>query len=62
VIREIAIAVGLVAVIEGLALALAPRGVEAALAALARLAPEHRRLLGLAAVGFGTALVWAVRP
>ena len=61
-IREIVLAVGLVAIVEGLALALVPGGVLTALAALARLAPEERRLVGLFAVAVGTALVWVVRP
>jgi uncharacterized protein YjeT (DUF2065 family) len=62
VIRELVLALGLLAIVEGLALALVPGGVQAALAALARLAPEERRLLGLLAVALGTALVWVVRP
>ena len=61
-IRELVLALGLLAIVEGLALALVPGGVQAALAALARLAPEERRLLGLLAVALGTALVLVVRP
>lgn len=61
-IGELVLAVGLVAIVEGLALALVPGGVQAALAALARLAPQERRLVGLLAVAVGTALVWAAGP
>jgi uncharacterized protein YjeT (DUF2065 family) len=50
---------GLVAIIEGLALALAPARLRDALEAIARMDPEQRRLLGLLAVTVGIALVWA---
>ena len=50
---------GLVAIIEGLALALAPARLRDALEAIARMEPEQRRLLGLLAVTVGIALVWA---
>lgn len=56
-IRHLLLGAGLVAIVEGLVLALAPGRVEQALAALCRLAPEHRRLLGLLAVTAGIALV-----
>lgn len=60
-IPHLLLGVGLVAVVEGLVLALAPRRIEDALAAIARLTPEQRRLLGLVAIALGIALVWAVR-
>jgi len=52
---------GLVLVIEGLALALAPSRIRQALDYLASLPPDRTRLLGLAAVAGGTALVWLAR-
>ncbi len=52
---------GLVAVIEGLVLALAPRRLEEALQILLTIPPERRRLIGLGAMAFGVALVWLVR-
>lgn len=54
-------AFGLVAVIEGLALALAPRRMEDLLAALQRISPEARRLIGLAAITFGVVLISIAR-
>lgn len=57
----LATALGLVLVIEGLALALAPSRFEDLLAALAALGPERRRLIGLGAVAAGVALVSLVR-
>lgn len=60
-IPHLLLGVGLVAVVEGLVLALAPRRIEDALAAIARLTPEQRRLLGLVAIALGIALVWAAR-
>ncbi|WRH64167.1 MAG: DUF2065 domain-containing protein [Fuscovulum sp.] len=52
---------GLVLVIEGLALALAPSRIEQLLAFFAALSPERRRSLGLAAVATGVLLVWTAR-
>lgn len=52
---------GLVLVIEGLALALAPSRLEQVLALLASLGPDRRRLVGLVALALGTALVWLAR-
>ena len=48
---------GLVLVIEGLALALAPSRIRAVLDFLAALPPDRARLIGLAAMAIGTALV-----
>jgi uncharacterized protein YjeT (DUF2065 family) len=58
---EIAIlAIGLVLIVEGLVYALAPSLVEDLLAALRALSIEQRRMVGLAALALGMALVWAV--
>ena len=60
-IGQLVLAIGLVAIVEGLVLALAPGQLTAALEAIARLDPERRRLLGLLAVTAGIALVWVAR-
>jgi uncharacterized protein YjeT (DUF2065 family) len=52
---------GLVLVIEGLALALAPSRIEQLLAFFATLPPDRLRLIGLAAVATGVLLVWTAR-
>jgi len=57
----IILALGLVLVVEGLAIALAPSRLEDALAMLARLTRDQRRMLGLAALAVGVALVWLAR-
>jgi uncharacterized protein YjeT (DUF2065 family) len=49
---------GLVLVIEGLALALAPSRIRQVLDFLAALPPDRARILGLAAVAGGTLLIW----
>jgi uncharacterized protein len=49
---------GLVLVIEGLALALAPSRMEDLLAALVAMSRDRRRMIGLAALALGVALVW----
>lgn len=61
-IRQLLLGVGLVAIVEGLLLALAPTRVQDALAALSRLTPEARRNVGLLALALGIGLVWVVRP
>lgn len=48
---------GLVFVVEGLVLALAPLRIEAVMQFLMTLSKEQRRTLGLAAVALGTGLV-----
>ncbi|HMS96049.1 MAG TPA: DUF2065 family protein [Tabrizicola sp.] len=58
---DVGLALGLVLAVEGLALALAPRRVEDALRLIARLDVDQRRLIGLAALALGVALVWLVR-
>lgn len=52
---------GLVCVIEGLALALAPSRLEDVLDAIRNIPVDTRRLIGLAAVAFGVLLVWVAR-
>ena len=52
------LAIGLVLIVEGLVYALAPSLVEDMLAALRALTLEQRRMIGLAALAFGVALVW----
>ena len=52
---------GLVFVIEGLVLALAPGRLEDVLEAIRAVPPDTRRLLGLVAVAAGVGLVWAAR-
>ena len=54
---QLLLAFGLVCVIEGLVLALAPSRIEDILAQLAALSPETRRFLGLCAVALGVGLV-----
>jgi hypothetical protein len=51
------LAVGLVAIVEGLVLALAPLRLEQVLAALTRMTLDQRRLIGLVAVAMGVGLV-----
>ena len=55
------LALGLVLVVEGLALALAPSRMEDVLRLIATLSPDQRRMIGLAAVALGVALVWLAR-
>lgn len=52
------LALGLVLIVEGLVYALAPSLVEDLLAALRQMPLETRRLVGLAALALGAALVW----
>lgn len=60
-IATVVLAVGLVLVVEGLVLALAPSRIEEALAFLAAMAPETRRLLGLGALAAGVLLLALAR-
>jgi uncharacterized protein YjeT (DUF2065 family) len=55
------LAIGLVLVVEGLALALAPSRLEEVVALIARLSRDTRRLIGLAMLALGTVLVWLAR-
>lgn len=54
-------ALGLVLVVEGLAWALAPSSIEAMLEAMRRMGLDQRRLIGLAAIALGVALIWAAK-
>ncbi|SFR52971.1 DUF2065 family protein [Litoreibacter janthinus] len=60
-LSHIALAVGLVLVVEGLVLALAPSRMEDIVKALAEIPPETRRLIGLAAVALGVICVWLAK-
>lgn len=55
------LAIGLVLVVEGLALALAPSRIEDILAFFAQLSRDQRRFMGLVAVAIGVALVALAR-
>lgn len=55
------LALGLVCVIEGLVLALAPLRMEQLLAVLAGLSQDQRRLIGLIAVAVGAGLMAVAR-
>ncbi|MGL4322058.1 MAG: DUF2065 domain-containing protein [Paracoccaceae bacterium] len=55
------LAFGLVLVAEGLAFALAPSRIEDALRALAAMPKDQRRMLGLAMLAAGVALIWIAR-
>ncbi len=57
----IVLGLGLVLVIEGLALALAPSRIMDLLAAFAAMPRDRRRMIGLAALAVGVALVWLAR-
>ena len=52
---------GMVFVIEGLVLALAPSRLEDLLDAIRDIPPETRRLIGLGAIALGVLLVWLAR-
>ncbi len=58
---EFLTALGLVAVIEGLVLALAPSRMEDMLRALSEIPIQTRRMLGLGTVAFGVAVIWMVK-
>lgn len=60
-ISEILLAIGLVLVIEGLVLALAPKRWENILRLIATLPIDTRRLIGLVSVAIGVGLVWLAR-
>lgn len=57
----ILLGIGLVLVVEGLAIALAPSRILDVVAFLASLSRDQRRLLGLAAMAVGVVLVWLAR-
>lgn len=57
-LAHIALGIGLVLVIEGLVLALAPSRLDEMLKVLAEIPPETRRMMGLGTVAAGVVLVW----
>lgn len=59
--KELLIALGLVAVIEGLVLALVPLRFEDLLKALSELSVQNRRNIGLGMVALGVLVIWIVR-
>ena len=60
-IDHIALAVGLVLVVEGLVIALAPSRMEDLLQAISDIPPETRRVMGLCAVALGVGFVWVAK-
>ncbi|SDW28221.1 DUF2065 family protein [Litoreibacter albidus] len=60
-LMHIALAAGLVLVVEGLVLALAPSRMEDIVKALADIPPDTRRMLGLGALALGVVLVWLAK-
>jgi len=60
-IDDLLLGLGLVAIVEGLALALAPSRLRDILEALDRIGVDARRLIGLLAITAGLALVWLAR-
>lgn len=54
-------AIGLVLIVEGLVLALAPLRIDDVLRLLARLGRDQKRAIGLVAVALGAVLVWLAR-
>lgn len=57
----ILLALGLVLAAEGLAFALAPSRMEEVVALIASIPPHRRRIIGLAMLALGVALVWGAR-
>lgn len=55
------LAIGLVLAVEGLVFALAPSRLEEVLDALRSMSPERRRMIGLAALAVGVALIWLAK-
>ncbi len=60
-ISDLLLALGLVAIVEGLVLALAPTRLREALEFIRTLPPDQLRLIGLLAVTVGVVLVWLAR-
>lgn len=60
-IKDLLLGIGLVAVLEGLVLALAPLRFEDILDTLRRMSVDQRRMLGLGMMAIGVVLVWLVR-
>jgi len=60
-IEDVLVGLGLMAIIEGLVLALAPGRLDDMLAVVRELGPERLRLVGLSAVALGVGVVWLAR-
>ena len=60
-IDDVLLGLGLVAIVEGLVLALAPGRLDTIVDAVRSLGPDRLRLVGLAAIASGVALVWLAR-
>ncbi len=60
-IDDLLLGLGLVAIVEGLALALAPSRMRDILEALDRIGVDARRIIGLLVITLGLALVWLAR-
>jgi len=60
-VDDLLLGLGLVAIVEGLVLALAPSRLREVLELIERLNVENRRLIGLLAVTAGVFLVWLAR-
>lgn len=60
-LADLLLALGLVLVVEGLVIALAPRRIEDALRLMAQLSPEQRQFIGIGTLALGVALVWLLR-
>lgn len=59
--RDLLMALGLMAAIEGLVLALAPLRLEELVRMLASMSQNQKRAIGLFVLAFGVALVWLAR-
>jgi uncharacterized protein YjeT (DUF2065 family) len=59
--HDLLLGFGLVAVIEGLVLALAPLRFEDLLKAMGELSHDQRRFLGVVVVALGVVLVWVAK-
>ncbi len=60
-ISEIVLALGLVFVLEGLFLVVAPKRWESVLRVIAAMPVDTRRLIGLVTVAIGVGVVWLAR-
>ncbi|CAN5802152.1 hypothetical protein BH23PSE1_BH23PSE1_12750 [soil metagenome] len=60
-IDDVLLALGLVAIVEGLVLALAPSRLREALDLIRAMDPDQLRMIGLLAVVAGIGLVWLAR-
>jgi len=58
VLDEIIFGLGMVAVVEGLVLALAPRWLEATLRRIIDIPVEIRKIMGLGLIALGVVIIW----